>query len=421
MEKVLLVGENPETFSGNGNMLAQCLSEINAERYKVCAFIKGETPLEIIDDIFEMNSFPTLDSDNKRGDSWGKERLLYTLQYFDIDQLIFIGLDLWRYAEIFPHIQQIQNRKGFEWKMLIPYDLDYIRNDWVYWMNMPDKVYIYSETGYNLVKDHVKNAEFFRPMLPYSDFFVPATKEDKDSVRKQLFPDISDNTTIFNFTGANQIRKNIPNILQGFSMAAKEREDIILYFHTNNINDVFGLERLSNDFDIPKGTLRHNSDSRKLLPHEMAVVYKGIDCHILPSLQEGLSWTVIETKKMGIPSILSYSTAHKDFSFIESVEYVENGDLPECNGIFYIKPKDTTIFPSFTAAGPGYIQAYSCSPEQIRDAIFQYLREKDSGNLEKHSENAIKTAEKWLSKCRNFSEILEDKIEKHSFAGGEVL
>jgi len=432
-KKVLLVGQNPEVFSGNGNMLAKCIDEMDKEKYQISAFLQGQTPVEMIADIFDLNATAATQSylktpvipayDVHSGDPWGKQKLINVLYHHKIDILLFVGIDIWRYAEIFDHIQNLQKRKGFIWKAVVPYDLDHIRNDWLYWLNYPDQVYVYSEFGYNMVKDHLDNVKFFRPVPEFVDVYQPGTEEEKESVRKAMFPDISKDTTVFYYVGNNQLRKNIYNTIKGFAEAYHERmqngkEDLTLYLHIDNPDQVISLERLQTELEVPDGAIRHSAgESRKLWPFELAALMKGIDCHLLFSLQEGLSWTVIETKLAGIPSIISDSTAHKDWE-----KFMEENDKE--NPIIYAEQDEGHFLPLMTSFGVGYIRTKASSPYAIKESVLHYLRDKkDKNKVDEMRQEAVAISQQWLHSCHNFNnDVLEDEVKtrtKKDF--GEVL
>jgi len=405
-EKILFVGQHPEGNTGNGNMMQACLDQINYSKYNVKVFAQGEPPIELTRDIFEENNtpyelIPAFHRDTN--DSWGKQKLLAFLETANLDQLIFVGIDIWRYAEIFPRIKQISLQNEFAWKVLVPYDAFNIRHDWINWLKYPDKTYIYSKYGYDMVKDHVPNAEYFRPSLLYKDILEPAMTEEKKDLRSKIFPDVTEDITILGFIGNNQLRKNILKLLWGFSTVLQDRKDVVLYIHTNNPNNVYNIQQLVRDFDLPDASVRHNGASRPLLPEEMSVIYKCLDAHILPSIQEGLSWTVIESKLAGLPSIISRCTAHLDY---------ENED-----SIFFIDCDETDYLPLMTEEGPAYVPTLSCSPTSIADAIDAFLASKDHAEIDYLQSTAIEFGKEWTEMCDDISKILESTVSQRQITG----
>ncbi len=417
-KRVLLVGEAPESYTGNGNMMLSCMDEVDIERYDICSFLVNNIPVDLMPDPFVTASripFPTVHAyESGMNDQWGKNKLLDFLTTHDIDILVFVGVDIWRYAEIFDVIKKIQHHKNFTWKVLIPYDLDHIRNDWIEWMKYPDQVFVYSEFGYNMLKEHITNLYYFRPKFVYHEAFTPATEEEKLKLRHSMFTDISDETVIFGFVGVNQLRKNILNLVAGFKKVLEQRNDALLYLHLNSSASGVNIDRLYKDFDIPEGCIRTNANMiRKLYPHEMTKIYKVMDCHILPSFQEGLSWTVIEAKLTGTPSIISDTTAHKD--------YMQENEDTEHYGIISIPAIDRSYLGVTTEFGHGSpVPVPSCSPGAIKTAMLKYL------NLSKETKelmsiNARTTGVDWIENCSHFTNDLLDVDVQQMKNSGEIL
>lgn len=412
-EKILIVGQNPKLFTGNGNMLQACIDQIDKSKYDICAFLKGEAPMEISPDPFTEDfsfdfNFIQAEANN---DPWGKQKLVDLIYLFDFDQLIFIGIDIWRYSETFQTIKKIQNTKNFQWKVIVPYDLPYMRDDWLEWYKYPDMVFVYSEYAFQELWMLEPNIEYFRPPLRFQELFTRPKKAEKKEIRKQLFPDIDENTAVFGFIGANQARKNILRLMWGFSKAVKRREeqfgktDMLLYMHMDNVNGpIFNIERLVHDFELPDAVVRHNGKSRRLFPEEIATVYKTFDAHLLPSLQEGLSWTVIETNLTGVPSLISANTAHLD--------YIDYTNDPRDIGIIPIEMDDTCNLPLMTASGATNIAAQACSPDAICEAILEFMNIKDAEKDEILSKNAREFGVDWCDNCSHISQVLETSVER---------
>jgi len=414
-ERILLVGQNPDTFSGNGNMLGVLAEEVDQEKYDLCAFIKDLPDADETRDPFSPITTlpcPYILADGKSQDPWGMEKLLKTIYNTKLDQLIFVGLDIWRYAQIFDQILELKKQKGFVWKVLVPYDLNEVRKDWLTWLNYPDQTYVYSVHGYYMLQYYKPDIKYFRPTLRFSYLYQTPKEKDKQFLRSKIFPDVNKETEIFLYLGANQVRKNIYNMIKGFGMAAPKNS--ILYMHTNNSDQIFSIDRIKRDLNIPEGKIRHNNNSRLLHPDEIAAIYQIADCHLLVSLQEGLSWTVVESKLSGLPSVLSLSTAHIDFQSQFNI-------APK--PISFVKPDQNQLVPLVSDYGPCYLEASCCSPQAIRNGIqkhMSYVR-KNPDNKAKLQENARKMGEQWLEGCHNFQQhIIEDKPDTTKSIG-EVL
>lgn len=410
-ERVLFVGQHPDMYVGNGNMLYKCLEQVDREKYDICAFVQGEVSIELMTDPFQKNeALCNYISATSVNDGWGKQKLLNALSFLEFDQLIFVGIDIWRYAELFDHIDRLKASKNFVWKVIVPYDLTHIRQDWIKWLQRPDHVFVYSEYGHTMLKDHIKNLSYFRPTVRDEHLYQPLSEDERAKIKKQVFPDVSDDMTVFGFIGANQIRKNILRTLRGFAKALKKRkeahgkEDMLLYMHMDTMKGIFDVEQIVRDLGIPDGLIRHNGQSRKLQPIEMATLYKIFDAHLLFSLQEGLSWTVIESKLTGTPSLLSNNTAHLDYT----------------QGVLSCFPDTEDMLPLMTENGPAYVQAEACSSDNISHCISKFMfKYKDKGKEKQLRLDAARFGKQWTDASDDISKVLEYEVEK-TISGEEI-
>lgn len=410
-KKVLMVGENPDSFTGNGNMMGACLEDINPNFYDIFLFLKNDPSPLLMGDPFEYESTFNCKymSSTHGNDPWGKEKLLQLLQVSNFDIVVFVGIDIWKYIDIFEDIRTIQEHKKFTWKMLVPYDLDHIRDDWIMWFNFPDQVYVYSRFGYNMIKNYVSSSKYFRPKLRFSELYDQISYEEKDDYKKLIFKDVPNDVPIFGFIANNQVRKNIYNTIKGFSKALHiYNKNMILYIHTDDSRAAFGIDRIRQDLKIPEYNLRCNQNIRKLIPNEMMIINSVIDCHVLASIQEGLSWTVVESKLGGVPSIISASTAHYDF--INMVE--TDSKINSKNTLIEVETDHEHIIPLITKDGPGYLMCRACSSEAIANGFLQYFERNMFKNKEVYDQSRM-LGKKWIKNTHNFQkQILDDSVEK---------
>ena len=232
MNKVLLVGENPTGPTGNGLFLRSILPQIDVTVADVSVFcpFSDYTP-----DLSVSNSLRIIPSDDlKRQDLWGTQKLLAILDSNELDFVVFVGIDIWRYIEIIPHIKQIQQKRKFRLIHIFPYDLQYLDNEFVQYANLMDIPCVYSQYGFDMLKDHVPNLRYFRPSMYDRELFYPYDEEKRQEVRSVIFPTVSPDTFIFGFIGPNQIRKDPQKLIKAFSLL-KDKIDkkMVLYMHTN--------------------------------------------------------------------------------------------------------------------------------------------------------------------------------------------
>lgn len=396
MERVLIVGENPYNGSGNGNMVASMLGKLNREKYDVTLFLMDRINFDLVGSPQHLIEFPVITSNEDR-DIWGLNKLLQVLNRFAFDAVLFIGIDIWRYAPIFDSISSLQVSKGFRWYFLFPYDLPYVREDWLNLIKQVQYPFVYSEFGYDLLKPYVPNIQFFRP----EPFLYPIFQHDPNKllIRNRLFSGyLKEDTILFTFIGNNQMRKNIGNLIKGFSLHLKEYPNSCLYMHTEE-NGIWNIKKLKEDYKIGRHNLFLKPPNYKSNHDEMPFIYNMSDCIINPSIQEGLSWTVIESLMCGVPIIVSDSTAHKDY-----YNYNETSDH---DFIITVQPTAPTFLNLMAGGSPSFIEANkSVEPESIAEgmkAYVEYIHGKDISN------SLQNTAARWLNKCSSINKILDYK------------
>jgi len=404
-ERILLVGQTPSKFTGNGNMMQMCINQVDQSQYDLFALLFGTPYIEGLKNPWKdpYNPGCRFFYLQKEGNDWGSNQLLQFLEMYEVDQIIFIGIDIWRYLGIMPKIRKICSQKKIIWKVLAPYDLTKFREDWGKWFNQPDQVYIYSEYGYNILKEHIENCYYFRPQPRYLRYLKPPSSEEKLNLRKALFPDATEETIIIGFIGNNQVRKNVLRMMEGVAEISKQEKNIIFYLHMDTVTGMYDIEMLAQDLKFPKKMVRHNGRSRRLFPEELISVCKTFDLYLLPSIQEGLSWTVIEMALLGIPCALSLTTSHKDYLQCETIKQLA------------IPMKDTASLALPTDRGISYIPTKACSPKDIAESIQKFinLKRKEPDEIELVKEDMLHFGKEWVKGCHNMSMILRNKTVKN--------
>jgi ADP-heptose:LPS heptosyltransferase/glycosyltransferase involved in cell wall biosynthesis len=392
MANILLVGEHPLSYTGNANMMQALFDLIDRREHNVCIFAANEVHPQFFGDVFvspAVNIIPAYSNQ----DTWGKRKLLQILATQKIDILIFVGLDIWRYVDIFDQIEKLRQEKSFKWVCLFPYDLQELRGDWMAWINYVQFPVVYSKYGRDLLIEEIPKIKYFRPPLRNSHLFRPPTQSQKKECRDKYFPNIPESATVFGFIGANQIRKGIPRLVKGFAEALKREPNMILYMHTNPDSGVYRLRQLLVDYNLQPGQVLFKSDMSILGEEDMHKIYWALDSYINVSVQEGLSWTVLEALLCGLPVIASDSTAHTEL--VKDVGYL-------------VKPTETEFLPLFTATGPSYVEGKACSPEAISEAfIHVHVSKQNPSVIGDLSSKAFQRGMDWLNGVSHIDSLLE--------------
>jgi glycosyltransferase involved in cell wall biosynthesis len=389
MNRVFLVGENPDGFSGNGLMMKGILEKLPVTEYNptlFCPFIN--VPVNA----FSNKQYSVIPSDDSMShDSWGGQKLLSILNHTQIDYLVFVGIDIWRYIDIFNSIKQIQSKMSFKIIHIFPYDLQYLDNEFVQYANLIDIPCVYSKYGFEMLKGHVKNLRYFRPHMPNKELFYPYNDKKREEVRANLFPSVSPDTFVFGFIGPNQIRKDPQKVIKAFAelMNTNPTRKMALYMHTNFKDGVFNLQKYAIQCGLRSGDLLVKPEGSYSPFERMPDIYNALDCFVNCSMQEGLSWTTIQAMLCGTPVIASNSTAH--------IELLDKGV-----GVF-VSCDIPTYIPVKTMMGQTWIDAMSCHPAEIEHAMSIVL----NGQGEMFRKQTHEVMSDWFAFCSDVTELFQ--------------
>jgi len=410
MKKVLFVGEHIASKTGNGNMLAAVLSQVNKEKYQAACFCSHD--VDPVDTVF--NPLPlTIINATAPKDFWGNERLISIAQRVNFDILCFVGLDIWRYSLIWDRLMQIRDHKKFKIISIFPYDVQDLRLDWAKWASDCDLPCVYSKYGMDMLKEYVPHLAYFRPPLFNKELFKP---KDKSPARKEVFPSVAKDKIVFGFVGHNQIRKSPERLLKAFLEAKRENPNIVLYLHTDLETGVYNLKQIAKDYGGVTGDMIQKSQGRKYSVEEMVNVYSAMDCLVNCTIQEGLSWTPLEAMACGTPVIASDTTSQTEL-------VIGVAEMVPCNDLAFV--------PVMTEGGKSEVESRVCRVRDIKAAILKVAADPD---LRKEmSEKGLERAKNWLDGVGNINDLLDaasvikskPKIQKVLFAqhssAGDVL
>lgn len=388
MHKILLVGRSPLEHSGNGHMLNSLVRQLNHELYTpVCLGVGGNKTFLFADDELPYKLIQTGTNDVRViGQILGA-----TLDKYKPSVMITVGLDVWDLAPIHNQISSLKRRDHFATVGIMPYDLLQYRDDWAEWFSFYDIPCVYSQYGYNMLEGKVKNLRYFRPMLDYHEKFQPDNDARKLGRSAWFMKD--DDTFVFGFVGANQIRKDPLRLIKAFSEFKKSWNDVALYMHTEMDQGVYTFQSYAEDCGLKMGDIITKAQGKKYSVDEMVRVFNGIDCLVNCTLQEGLSWTPLEAMLCGTPVIASNSTAHKEL-------INESGIL--------VPATELAFMPVRTKYGAGWVETYACQIDEMVRAMLDMYRNKDL-RVQLRLEG-IKTAEEWLAGVDNINGLIEDAL-----------
>lgn len=423
---VLLVGEHPATRSGNSMMMEGVLKQIDRSRFDATLFLMDA--FAAMDTLWSYSYGPFKDivgsyipaSDG--GNVWGPKKLLSMMKNMSFDIIVFVGIDVWRYSLIEEEISKISENDKMKWVHIFPYDLQYTSRVWSLSIERIQFPYVYSQWGYDMLKDSVPKIKYFRP--PNGNEFFYEKKEiprrNPTDLKEQFFPDKNpENLFVFGTIAPPQKRKNLLRQIQAFSRMIHDNEflakvnevhgkemEFIYYMHTEENEQYLNFRYLLNEWDIPEDCIRTKPPNSTLTKEMMPIILQMVDCLLNCSLQEGLSWTVLEAMILGVPVIASDSTAHKE--------------LLEDIGILVV-PYETDFLTIASPIGPAEIETKACSAQSIEKAMqIHLLNPKD---IEENKTKAMEKAQEWISGISSINELLDhvSSTEPDRNIEGEML
>ncbi len=141
------------------------------------------------------------------------------------------------------------------------------------------------------------------------DIFKPMNKEN---IKKEFG---LENKFIIGMVARNQMRKMIPELIKTFKIFSKDKDDVILYLHTE-MNSKMGwdLKDFVNKHKLNEKVIFSNIKNLGigLKQEEMCKIYNLFDVHALSTSGEGFGLPVLESMACGIPNVLTDFTTSRE-------------------------------------------------------------------------------------------------------------
>lgn len=402
-KRILLVGDHPLGNSGNSHMMAALLSRINFDFYEVV--ISATHPLPA--SAYAVSGAPPVNVITPRNDSdmYGLQSLLSVLEAQRFDILFMAGEDIWAYAGIFGKINTLRSQQGFVWGGLFPYDLINVRPDMVEWFNLLDFPCVYSAYAKAVLKPHVPDIKYFRPPLYNSDFFKPLPKDRKLEVRRRRFKTVRDDQFMFGFMGGNQFRKDPLRFIKAFTLVVERNPNVVMYLHCE-LDGVFNLYENCLSMGVNTGEIVARARGTIYSTRDMVDLYNSFDCVVNCSMQEGLSWTVVEAMLCGCPVIASSTTSQKELLYNDKKEAVA---LP-------VNMDSMGFIPIKTKYGKTWVESRHVDENHLAGQM--YFASTEPEELKKCAELGLHNAISWLEGVSDINEVFAQMMQiTTSFVG----
>jgi hypothetical protein len=209
-----------------------------------------------------------------------------------------------------------------------------------------------------------------------------------------LFPTVPEDHLIFGFIGANQVRKDPQKAIKAFSIAKRVVPNITLYLHSNMLG-VYNLKQFCSDCGLKENQVIVRREGNWNTLEGLVRVYNSLDCLLNSSLQEGLSWTLLEAMLCGTPFIATKNTAQTEL--IEGVGYGV-----DCN--------ETAYMPLIGSEGESWFEAEACSAMDLANAIIDVAQSETL--RKKMSADGLVKGKEWLEGVSNINDVLEEALKE---------
>jgi len=392
-KRILIYGEHPFSFTGNGNMMCALLSQIDPNKYEVVCLLAGNSD-PILYDVFKVMPF-NLVSVSTGGDTWGLDYLMKVVMNKQYDMFITVGIDIWRLEQVIEPLRKELTNRGVPWIGIMPYDIPSKNSEFLNLMDAVDIKCIYSQFGYTIVNKHLKNVKYYRPKLMGSYLYQKLPDAVSAGFYNTHLTSLPTESFVFGFVGNNQIRKEPYKVLKAFLNAQKILEgkrEIGLYMHTESTG-AYNLKRLGNEWGVDKpSSIVFKAPGVKYNIQDMISMYNGIDCLVLPSTYEGLSWTPIEAMLCETLVLLSDNTAH--------TELVNDDEL-------LIPCKESVMVPVGSSSKFTHIESLGATVEDITDYMVNIVMMDDNKRADIISRNKA-FADDWVNGCHDVSDVIQE-------------
>jgi glycosyltransferase involved in cell wall biosynthesis len=258
---------------------------------------------------------------------YGKDTLYLALQDFKPNILITVG-DYWMMDYLAQEdYQKILKKINIKWIAYITVDSDSVPIFFRGMFKSIDKVISPSKYGRFIIERDTGVKCDYIPFGFNSEIYKQVTEKEKDELKKkQGFG----GKFVIGCVARNQDRKQLPRLVEAFSIFAKDKIDAVLYLHCD-VNDPVNIIKNYSDtrvFSLLNSafmTFLNNEQNEKVfLPpfeynyisgfklNKMNEIYNMFDIHALSTTGEGFGLPIIESMACGIPNVITDFTTTKE-------------------------------------------------------------------------------------------------------------
>jgi glycosyltransferase involved in cell wall biosynthesis len=316
MAKILFVGDSVTISTGFSNVLKAIMQKAHNLGHEVKQIgwcYRGEKhsyPFQIIPppDIY--------------GDYYGAVITEIITETWKPDIVFSLG-DPW----MVDWIADLPTRSQFKYIGYFPLDGIPFPDKWIEIVEKMDVPVTYSQFAYDLIKEKMpeKNIRLILHGINTSAF-RPLSEEDILEFKMKF--GLQDKYVI-GIVGRNQWRKNLPAIFRAFEEFAKDKNDVVMYYHGASIDVGWSIEELVKRYSLAgKFCIDKNiHPNYGVVQSNLNKIYNMFDLFTLPTYGEGFCLPLSEAHSCEIPVLVTNFSACPEFTvsdreLIDVLDYI---------------------------------------------------------------------------------------------------
>lgn len=287
---ILWMSDSPTSYTGYGIVTKNTIERFSKLNYNISVIGWQHSEKK------NLGSIPIYPGGQGQ---YGRDVLQKYLDVLKPDKLVTLG-DL----SFFNYFKDIRFNDT-KWIPYYPVDGDYIPESYRKLLPLASKRVTMSNYATNLTKELGFDCETIYHGID-ENVFKPLNKQEIKEKYKL------NEKFIIGCVARNQARKMLPRLLKIFKIFAKDKEDAILYLHTNPIHPRgHNIPSLIRKLNLQGKVKISNKDTlfSGFNPTKMNEIFNLFDIHALTTSGEGFGMPVIESMACGVPNIATDCTS----------------------------------------------------------------------------------------------------------------
>lgn len=288
--KILWMSDPPTFFTGFGTVTREILTRLmRTDRYQIACLGWGYNGWPYDRQQIPFDIYPSYNPNLNR------DILLKALEEFQPNILITLG-DIW----MVDWVVDLPNQWKFKFLPYFPIDGEPLYPPWGNFIRAADVPVTCSKFAQRLVQETLPGVS---PELIYhgvdTRVFRPLNKEEHQR------PAALKNKFIVGCVARNQPRKNLPTLIKAFARFCQDKDDAVLYLHTNPDDIGWDILDLLRRYEVFNRTCISKSASiqKGLDKGKLNEIYNLFDVMVLPTAGEGFGLPIVEAMAASVPVI----------------------------------------------------------------------------------------------------------------------